>query len=71
MINIHHKFHLKPYYELMYRKLTNDVYSKKFVSDYSPYQLLMAINSRLVILNCIPFTQEEILSISENMQEND
>ena len=70
-MSVHEKYHLKLYYELLYRKLTNDAYSKKFVSDYSPYQLLMAINSRLVILNCIPFTQEEILSISESMQEND
>jgi hypothetical protein len=70
MINTNQKYHLKAYYELLYRKLTNDTYFKKFVSDYSPYQLLMAINSRLVILNCIPFSQEEINSLSEIMQED-
>jgi hypothetical protein len=70
MINTHEKYHFKAYYQLLYRKLTNNTYSMKFVSDYSPYQLLMAINSRLVILNCITFTEEEINSICEIMQEN-
>jgi hypothetical protein len=70
-MSIHPKYHFKENYEMLYHKLTGNHYKREITRKMTPMQLMTAINVALVVKDCIPYDERELLNIAESMQEND
>ena len=68
-MNLSTKYHIRRLYEQLYNKMTRYHYKSEIVSEMSNYSLMIAIQSQLALNGMEVYTEEELLSISENMQD--